>query len=461
MTEATVGMLTQLRIKSREERINLLFIAYKERVVNAVIAQKIAQDLGINTSQAPWNTGAQSASTSLHSSSSLSSEVGSISHSLTEQDHTPNEVSRPMSNRPSRRFAERASLTEAIQSANQNANRDPLITPSIPSSSPKRSFAAQDLKTEIEINLPSLMEEMQRSSTPSSKSSSPSSVVKHQPDSNPETRWSSLALIEQRLHLGQSIYKYLITDQLLNRSVHLLCSSELTSMSQAVAPNSARGSILLSAFLRSQELNNQTPKVINVHRHISHEFLIIQRELPRGQCLTSLETKDPLPSQPLLRDLCLHLKTAHQSGIAHRAIRASSIYINQNSSYIEDWAWCCSIARSAYPQTLPLKSLSVDERWVAPEVKRTPARIQGAAWISADIYSMATLAVWIYAREVPPNMVTESTSALREWLYEALSHHVSPHYINACHRALSAKPTLRPQSIDLLYQQLFDEPLVT
>ena len=46
MTEATVGMLTQLRIKSREERINLLFIAYKERVVNAVIAQKNRSRLG-------------------------------------------------------------------------------------------------------------------------------------------------------------------------------------------------------------------------------------------------------------------------------------------------------------------------------------------------------------------------------------------------------------------------------
>ena len=135
LTEANLGTLTRLRIKSRSERINLLFIAYQERVISAHNAQEIAQELGISAQHAPWI------------------RETSAPHFQKTTEHVWSRQTAPQrpahSTKPTRRFSERASLTEALHNA---THPTPPQTPS-PSQgrSPKRSFAETNLKTEIEI----------------------------------------------------------------------------------------------------------------------------------------------------------------------------------------------------------------------------------------------------------------------------------------------------------------------
>ena len=54
MTNLTLGQLTLLRIESRQQQQNLLFIAYEHQHINEGVAREIARDFNMDVQRAPW-----------------------------------------------------------------------------------------------------------------------------------------------------------------------------------------------------------------------------------------------------------------------------------------------------------------------------------------------------------------------------------------------------------------------
>lgn len=490
LTEANLGALTYLRLKSRSERINLLFVAYQEGIIPASSAQELAQTLGINTQQAPWTH-----------------ELDSTPHSqhlATMPTHLPQPSSERMTPlpKPARRFSERASLTEALH----NATTQPLQANDPPQQvrTPKRSFADQDLKTEIEINLPTMMEDMQRAQ----RHETSSSGLMTQPSFTSTTpitmslekvRWSSLKLLSSRSHLGSKIHRYEVEDLLLNRSLHLVTPLLLTSPQDLTAidripQQNLDGLILLDRYQRaySRGLIQGSP-ILEVYQHSINSSLAFTTLAPQGESLMSAlrhlsDSERNLLVNEAIRQLCLEIYQAHQQGVAHRAIKPSSIFIHRHRLSLEEWEWCHIIPserfsegpnqesseRSIYASgsfdssqqhrvddpLLTNSTHSQDSLWLSPEIRRGE-RLNDEEWFSVDLYSIGLIAVYLFTEELPSINVLESPLALEEWLFTYLSNRASSVYINGCRRALSSQPRQRPRTAQELYSSLFDEMLIS
>ena len=193
VTSLTLGQLTQLRLQSRSQQINLLFLAFNLRCIDALCAKNIARELGVDVGRAPWNTHSVTGSISneVFQSGSLSEESRLVTDSqlpsimasnsginaLDHVNNNPSSVSsqthsesRVFGKRSKRRFSDRPSLTAAVDQAISLAatpSEHPVassisLSPSTPPAQrdKKRSFSEIDLKTEVEINLPSSLDQM-------------------------------------------------------------------------------------------------------------------------------------------------------------------------------------------------------------------------------------------------------------------------------------------------------------
>ena len=171
VTSLTLGQLTQLRLQSRSQQVNLLFLAFNLRCIDALYAKNIARELGVDVGRAPWNTFSTCGSNSHEAfqSGSLSemsrpvtdsqvplvatsnSEISTPDHldniqsSVSSQTHSE---SRVLKKRNKRRFSDRPSLTAAIDQAISLAttsSEHPVVsstsTPSAPRDK-KRGFWA-------------------------------------------------------------------------------------------------------------------------------------------------------------------------------------------------------------------------------------------------------------------------------------------------------------------------------
>jgi hypothetical protein len=191
VTSLTLGQLTQLRMQSRSQQVNLLFLAFDHRCIDAIHAKNIARELGVDVGRAPWNSHLMSGSLSdisrsvsgTHSQIVMASHtgdksLGELSHDHSSMDSQVRSTSlsseseaRVLKKRNKRRFSDRPSLTAAVDQAISLAMAKPqshdessttMGTSSGLLTRPKkkRSFSDLELKTEVEINLPSSLDDM-------------------------------------------------------------------------------------------------------------------------------------------------------------------------------------------------------------------------------------------------------------------------------------------------------------
>ena len=191
VTSLTLGQLTQLRMQSRSQQVNLLFLAFDHRCIDAIHAKNIARELGVDVGRAPWNSHLMSGSLSdishpvsgTHSQIVISSHtgqksLGELSHDHSSMDSQVRSTSlsseseaRVLKKRNKRRFSDRPSLTAAVDQAISLAMAKPQTqgdsSTTMDASSglltrpkKKRSFSDLELKTEVEINLPSSLDNM-------------------------------------------------------------------------------------------------------------------------------------------------------------------------------------------------------------------------------------------------------------------------------------------------------------
>ena len=193
MTTLTLGQLTQLRVQSRAQQVNLLFLAFERQCIDAMPAKMLAIELGVDVGRAPWNSQPINSSELSNSVSSTLRHIDAVSesdqgseHQLPDRSSMSGQIksafhsssdTRPFKKRK-RRFSERPSLTAAVDQAIalNHISATPssptvmnITTPTTLSMSStsaevrrekKRSFSELELKTEIEINLPSSLDEM-------------------------------------------------------------------------------------------------------------------------------------------------------------------------------------------------------------------------------------------------------------------------------------------------------------
>jgi hypothetical protein len=467
-TSLTLGQLTKLRLKSRGEQVNLLFLAYQEKEIDTHIAQRIAKSLGINTHSAPWiEDEARHNMTSSHQSlpdrpqarDGYESSTGS-SHSPMASSHFSQSpiVSSHLSSSSSlssssgsgysarRKFSERASLTEALKYADET--RELSTVKEVRQK--KRQFSDINQKTKIEINLPSLMEEMHSQVEMPSLPQAPSlreSITPHpKAIAQPSVRWSSLTHRNTKSHLDMTIHRYQIEDSLLERTLSLTTMSPIDHIHSLNRLDVTQDLPILNAYKLISRYLKQEILEISTNAEGSHVYWQIATQGERlDQYLlpsTSIGERRLL-AQRVLSSVSQQLAPIHRGGIVHRALDPSCIYMQGQEFLIDSWEWCfdyTSTNNLSMPTTIQVSP------WVAPEIHEQK-RLTGSDWVYADIYSLGVLIFWILTGSLPPS----SSQVQKEMLVTQLDDYPSPQLVSGCLAAMNSLSSNRPQSVEELY----------
>ena len=479
VTNLTLGDLTKLRLKSRTQQINLLFLAYHDGQIDAHQANQIAVNLGINTQFAPW----------VGSSSSLDGQAFPDQRKLpsynsqAKSSQLPNTHSSNSTYTGRKKFGERASLTEAIQQASQEHLSDQKVELS---KLKKRQFADSNLKTSIEINLPSFIEE---SHTPFDAMSSnidahshiylgseqdyhnSSSIMQSIHQDQWTQRWTQLRYQGRQNYFGKPIHRYQAMDLLLKSKIELSSTEQIQNMEDIVELKQVPNEYLVGIY----QLLHTTiyPYSLLGIGQTQNQNLVYRRMVPSG---TSLDiyykhlSSNYEPSQQvnkmdqvkrLVYRLLQEANKISELGLVHRLLEPSCINVEKISLeqvpiqepqldykiFINHWESALNLKGSMLQDTgFRSNFLTEVERklsWRAPELS-TQDSLSPSEWVKADVYSISAIVYWLFTNTTPPSSQSSCHSVL--------SQHLSPHHVrlvDLCVLGLHNNPQNRPSLKDL------------
>ena len=470
LTSLTLGELTKLRIKSRTQQINLLFLAYHEGQLTPQKAHQIAVKLGINTQYAPWDT------------SALVNQVAQSHQRAPSYSHLDSSLSlsthHSQSNYTSRKkFGERASLTEAIQQANQDQLQDRQ-----PESrkTKKRQFSDNNSKTRIEINLPSFIEE---SHTPfddrtpefeeiadlsvNNEYNTQSSIA---PQGHLINRWTQFQYQGSQSYLGQIIYRYQVLDGLIQDKVELSSREHILDLDELSEVKQFSNDLILGIY---QHLNSSIqPYSLLGLSQTKEQNLVYWRRAPEGQPLEvyrnhlnsvhDLRQQDRLIQiKEIIYQLLYKTKQASELGLIHRNLEPNCIYVEKSDSEqleskrfqhstnvsIHRWEWALLLNQSI-PQDLRVCVASMTKQeqsspWRAPELENQDS-LSLEMWSKADVYSVSAIIFWLLTGVTPSGSESSHRQNLSQYWSSS-----DMQFVELCVAGLQSNPKSRPSLVEL------------
>ena len=527
ITGLTLGELTHLRVQSRTQQVNLLFLAYQEGKINQQQAEQMAKDLGINSQFAPWEINKREINKREINKREIDKQeinkqetdkhnlnTGYDYHRISNQpkSHQPknNQELSPSTHNSllhasyssRRKFGERASLTEAIHQASQQASQheSELNESSINEARKvKRQFSDVELKTTIEINLPSFIEEshtpfneersaqynsqnLESSTNESLHSSSMHSSTSLGTSKNTD-RWTQLQYKGSVQCFERSIHRYDVYDMLTQSRFELSSHTQVNDLYALEEVKYFEANELLKIY---QAVNQwiRPYSLVNLSR-LSNQDLVYWRVAPKGHSLDVYFSKVEVENRvntaiKLIKALVKSLIKAHEHGLIHRKLEPQCIYVDEVTSQtvsqaigwtvnqtmrteeislpiimIEQWEHALYTTHlnhdSKQPDaTLSTHILSKQDRssvWRAPEIEIQDI-LTLEQWIQADVYGVSALMYWALSGSQPLTNLAQCNQHLRQIL--------SPTeytWGELCIAGLSAQPNQRPSLKDF-YQKL-------
>ena len=477
VTNLTLGQLTQLRALSRSKQINLLFIAFQEQKISGRVGQQLAIELGIPTSRAPWATERQadpwrvtaSESTNVREGVRLSasSSVTYADQSIARPKHLDSVVSSSSNERSRRRFQERPSLTAAIDYATT-----PSLTPSPDRG--KRSFSAQDLKTAIEIHLPSFMEQelsgSQSSQGLEDQSSSAEETTQQKPkpfettlEMESSSRWSEPIQWSMQRQFDQTYHTQLIYDHLLKRELWTVSSVQIELNQNSLVPcrsyTKDSDDPLLKSYQRLKRItpDDHLPTIYDMLSDTDGANVVFLRSPPRGKQLTQLLatssiTRASISPGMIFWQLLVQMGLAHRARVSHGTLSPDALWLSDDLLTIERWEWCGDPMTSRGASSFTSSPQQAKDQFSSPpEIKSNQELLVDV--LRADVYRIAAVGVWLYTGSGPEDHGSSLPSVLSQLFGAEKSQFV--HYLSS---ALSDQPQDRPADGMRLLEQLTDLP---